>query len=75
MVEQAAIAGKMSMPGPKPVSPRLMPLGSPGPVTPMQLEDSAGYMGALGEKAEQDLMRRISKVAEVEIPRTATASE
>lgn len=30
-----------------PISPRLIPLGSPGPVTPLTLEDNpAGYLGA-----------------------------
>lgn len=28
----------------KPVSPQLVPMGSPGPVTPMDLESSSGYM-------------------------------
>ncbi len=34
----------------KPLSPRLLPLGSPGPVTPLLLEEGAGYMvaGAVG---------------------------
>ncbi|KAI2619702.1 hypothetical protein GGR54DRAFT_126132 [Hypoxylon sp. NC1633] len=33
----------------KPSKPRLAPLGSPGPVTPMELEDSEdGYLGARG---------------------------
>jgi hypothetical protein len=30
----------------KPVSPRLRPLGSPGPVTPMSLEDGGCYLTA-----------------------------
>lgn len=38
--------------GSKPISPRLAPLGSPGPITPFELEDSeqAGYVvaGAMG---------------------------
>ena len=34
--------------GSKPISPRLLPLGSPGPITPFELEDSAdtGYVVA-----------------------------
>lgn len=28
----------------KPVSPRLVPLGSPGPVTPLELEQKEGYL-------------------------------
>lgn len=44
MVEQAALAGRIAMPTAKPTSPRLAPLGSPGPVTPMALEESGGYL-------------------------------
>jgi hypothetical protein len=28
----------------RPVSPRLAPLGSPGPVTPLELEQNEGYL-------------------------------
>jgi hypothetical protein len=46
MVEQATLAGRLAMPGNmKPVSPRLAPLLSPGPVTPMELEERDGYLG------------------------------
>ncbi|KAB8296058.1 hypothetical protein EYC80_008865 [Monilinia laxa] len=34
----------VSVPGSKPVSPRLLPLGSPGPITPFELEESSGYL-------------------------------
>lgn len=44
MVEQAAQAGRISIPTAKPTSPRLAPLGSPGPVTPMALEEAGGYL-------------------------------
>lgn len=44
MVEQAALAGRMQVPGMKPISPRLLPMNSPGPVTPMELEESAEYL-------------------------------
>lgn len=30
----------------KPTSPRLIPMGSPGPVTPLELEDGGGYLTA-----------------------------
>lgn len=30
----------------KPISPRLVPLGSPGPVTPLELEGQEGYLMA-----------------------------
>lgn len=46
MVEQAAAAAHMSIPGSKPISPRLLPLLSPGPVTPMELEERDGYLVA-----------------------------
>jgi hypothetical protein len=38
----------------KPVSPRLAPLGSPGPITPFELEESAaaGYLVAGARMAE-----------------------
>jgi len=69
MIEQAALAGHMPFPGAKPVSPRLLPLGSPGPVTPMELEESAGYLGA-GSRvlSHSELMARMSR-AEEEISR------
>ena len=68
-MDQAALAGRMPFPGAKPVSPRLLPLGSPGPVTPMELEESAGYLGA-GAKglSQSELMARMSR-AEEEISR------
>ncbi|KAA8567852.1 hypothetical protein EYC84_008305 [Monilinia fructicola] len=34
----------VSVPGSKPISPRLLPLGSPGPITPFELEESSGYL-------------------------------
>lgn len=69
MVEQAASAGRMQYAGAKPISPRLIPLGSPGPVTPMELEESAGYLGA-GSKvmSQSELIAKIHR-AEEEIPR------
>jgi len=69
MVEQAALAGRMPFPGAKPISPRLLPLGSPGPVTPMELEEGAGYLGA-GAKAlsQSELIARMNQ-AEEEIAR------
>lgn len=37
--------GRLRPPAPlKPLSPRLLPLGSPGPVTPMSLESGGCYM-------------------------------
>jgi hypothetical protein len=62
MVEQAAHAGRMHLPVGKPVSPRLAPLGSPGPVTPMELEESAGYLMAgmmVDPTNQQDMVGRL----------------
>jgi hypothetical protein len=74
MVEQAALAGRMSFPGAKPVSPRLLPLGSPGPVTPMELEESAGYLGAGARGlSHSELMARMSQ-AEEEISRRESSA-
>jgi hypothetical protein len=38
---------------PKPVSPKLLPAGSPGPITPFELEESGGYLTA-GSKDRGD---------------------
>lgn len=44
----------------KPISPRLAPLGSPGPITPFELEDSAqaGYIVAGARAATETLIGR-----------------
>ncbi len=50
----------------EPLSPRLAPLGSPGPVTPMMLEDDGGYMVAgarpgmvLDDAGQRDFVDRL----------------
>ncbi|KOS19000.1 hypothetical protein ESCO_000090 [Escovopsis weberi] len=44
---------------PKPISPRLMPMGSPGPVTPMDLDPAAAPGGILGRgAANAEMLRR-----------------
>jgi hypothetical protein len=52
----------------KPISPRLDPLGSPGPVTPLMLEEQGGYMiagmrqggvGSPGGIQEQEIIERL----------------
>ena len=54
MIAQSRTAGHHSTGGAmkaalrKPNSPKLEPLGSPGPITPFELEESAGYMIAGG---------------------------
>jgi hypothetical protein len=44
--EVLSAAARVTSPGPirKPISPRLQPLGSPGPVTPLELEGAEGYL-------------------------------
>jgi hypothetical protein len=57
MVAQAAMAGQIHLANnTKPISPRLLlPMNSPGSVTPMELEggESQGYMAARGIKHEE----------------------
>lgn len=52
----------------KPMSPRLVPMGSPGPVTPLLLEEEGGYLVAgagtqegtlLGEGGQRELVERL----------------
>lgn len=75
MVEQAALAGHMTFPGAKPISPRLLPLGSPGPVTPMELEESSGYLSA-GAKvlSQSELIARMNRVEEEIARRESSAA-
>ncbi|KAI9767802.1 MAG: hypothetical protein M1840_005483 [Geoglossum simile] len=62
-----ATRGKTSSSCARPVSPRLLPLGSPGPVTPLVLEEEGGYLVAgasnqnsvLGESGQKDLVERL----------------
>jgi hypothetical protein len=69
MVEQAALAGRMPFPGAKPISPKLLPLSSPGPVTPMELEESGGYLAAGAKSAahrlsQQELIAKMNRAKE-----------
>lgn len=52
---------RLTAPAPyKPISPRLLPLGSPGPVTPMELESGASsYL----DKAVADERPRVDSFA------------
>jgi len=49
----------------KPISPRILPLGSPGPITPFELEESSGYMvagaraGGSGIEKEREIVGRM----------------
>lgn len=46
MREQAASAARLQVPMRQPPNPKLLPLGSPGPVTPWELDGEAnGYPG------------------------------
>jgi len=57
-ITQAAGGG----PSPKPKSPQLLPLGSPGPITPFELEEEqGGYMLARGPR---DIGREIEAAKE-----------
>lgn len=49
---------------PKPDKPRLQPLGSPGPVTPMELERADGYLDARasGEEAQKEEIARAMRL-------------
>lgn len=50
----ASVSGVMKAVVKNPVSPKLLPLGSPGPITPFELEESAGYLvaGSRGSRQE-----------------------
>ncbi|KAI0395187.1 hypothetical protein F5Y17DRAFT_220159 [Xylariaceae sp. FL0594] len=49
----------------KPAKPRLAPLGSPGPITPMELDGSGdGYLGARGLADAQAEVRRETQAGE-----------
>nr|XP_036580912.1 uncharacterized protein CTRU02_09306 [Colletotrichum truncatum]KAF6788984.1 hypothetical protein CTRU02_09306 [Colletotrichum truncatum] len=55
----------------KPVSPRLLPLGSPGPVTPMNLEgDDVGYL----DRGRNDEIARLLRAEEERIRREGATS-
>lgn len=43
----------------KPTSPKLRPRGSPGPITPLELEESAGYMVAGMGEGDRERQREI----------------
>ncbi|KAI1263373.1 hypothetical protein F5Y18DRAFT_429061 [Xylariaceae sp. FL1019] len=59
----------------KPSKPRLAPLGSPGPVTPMELEGSdTGYLGAHGAIDTQDEIARAIRAEEDRSRRENTSS-
>ncbi|OCL06791.1 hypothetical protein AOQ84DRAFT_296346 [Glonium stellatum] len=45
LISSASRSGR-GVPGQKPTSPRLIPMGSPGPVTPLELEGQDGYLMA-----------------------------
>lgn len=62
MISEARLAGLPSNQEAgtaKPSSPRLLPCGSPGPITPLELEESSGYMVAGMGEADRDRQREI----------------
>jgi hypothetical protein len=75
MISQARFAGVSSGGSMKtalkePSSPRLLPAGSPGPITPFELEESAGYLmagtqgggGLIGSGNEREREREMETV-------------
>ncbi|GKT48816.1 uncharacterized protein ColSpa_08997 [Colletotrichum spaethianum] len=55
----------------KPISPRLLPLGSPGPVTPMDLE---GEQGGYLDRGRNDEIARVLRAEEQRIRREGATS-
>lgn len=58
----------------KPLSPRLVPLGSPGPVTPLELEAEEGYLAAGarsrgGEDATENAEELLARLIQEETTR------
>lgn len=59
----------------EPTSPKLQPLGSPGPITPLELEESSGYMAAGMREADRERQREIAgKMMDPERGMKGTAS-
>lgn len=61
----------------KPVSPRLAPLGSPGPVTPLELEHEEGYLTAGARNASNGIAvsdELVEKMIRDEVRRQRTSS-
>jgi hypothetical protein len=55
---QIAVTASSSSPAARPESPKLVPrAGSPGPVTPLELADAEGYMGARAGTVRKDRPR------------------
>ncbi|RDL41453.1 uncharacterized protein BP5553_01432 [Venustampulla echinocandica] len=87
MIAQARVASASTashaLTVPKPVGPRLAPCGSPGPITPLELEESDSYLaagarargnGSIGTELEKQ--RQLAQAAvgiENQRPRTADA--
>jgi hypothetical protein len=51
MAQATAATGRLSAPGQKSLLPSLLPSISPGPVTPMELEENAEYFA--GDESEE----------------------
>ncbi|KAI9743800.1 MAG: hypothetical protein M1818_002534 [Claussenomyces sp. TS43310] len=78
MVEQASIAGHIQMAA-RPENPRLAPLGSPGPVTPMELEEGAGYLvagagSAADPGSQQEMVGRMIRAEQERMQREGRGS-
>ncbi|GAB7350424.1 hypothetical protein MBLNU459_g1035t1 [Dothideomycetes sp. NU459] len=75
--ETIAAAGRSSA-RERPVSPRLDPLGSPGPVTPFELEGQEGYLHAGAHGAGHHDARSkelVEKLVEEEVRRNASMAQ
>jgi hypothetical protein len=77
----SAARGASPAPHENPTSPRLVPLGSPGPVTPLELEGEEGYLVAGARTsaskdglASEELVERLIKEEAARQRRTASNS-
>jgi hypothetical protein len=70
MIAQARLAGlrgtSEDMASAKPSSPKLQPLGSPGPITPLELEESGGYMVAGMSGTDRERQMEFERMIEQE---------
>ncbi|EME87667.1 uncharacterized protein MYCFIDRAFT_209576 [Pseudocercospora fijiensis CIRAD86] len=72
--QREMLSATLKAPSPgKPDSPRLVPLGSPGPVTPLELERGEGYIiaGARSNRASNDTPNEelVEKLIRAEVQR------
>ncbi|KAK6513333.1 hypothetical protein TWF281_004964 [Arthrobotrys megalospora] len=74
LIFQATRAASNTIGGP--ISPRLIPMGSPGPVTPLTLEDNpAGYLFSPSIQLQQHHLEKLAAAAEQAAAAAAAADE